>query len=196
MGIQKLKAVRGWVWVKQGYQLIMRNPLLAVALALISTMAMFAMFLVPLLGPFVALTLMPVVIAGYMRVCRALEEGEEVELAHLVAGFQKNLPRLIALGSLLVLGLLVTATVIIAIGGEALRNLFEGLNATNDPKAQMDLMLAAGPDVNLGILVGMSLLVILGLAFQYAPMLVFFSGMTPFASLRASMIGILRNVIP
>ncbi len=196
MGIQKLKAVRGWVWVRQGEQLILRNPLLAVSLALISAMAMFAMFLVPLLGPFVALTLMPVIIAGYMRVCRALEEDEEVELTHLVAGFQKNLPRLIALGCLLVLGLLVTATVIIAIGGEALRTLFEGLNATTDPKVQMDLMLAAGPEVNLGILVGMSLLVVLGLAFQYAPMLVFFSGMTPFASLRASMIGILRNVIP
>lgn len=196
MQIMKLKAARGWIWVKQGYQLIMRSPLLSVATALIAAMAVFAMFFLPLLGPLLGLLLLPAVIAGYMRVCRALEEDEEVELMHLFDGFKKHLARLIALGSFLILGLLATATAIITIGGEALRTLFEKLNATADPQMQMELMLAAGPEVSLSITVGLALLCILGLAFQYAPMLVFFSGMPPFAALRASVSGILRNIFP
>lgn len=196
MEIQKLKAVRGWIWVKQGYQLIMRNPLLSVVLAVIGAASVFATFFLPPFGPFLGVLLMPTVIAGYMRVCRALEEDEEVELVHLFAGFKKHLARLIALGSILVLGLLATATAIITIGGEALRTLFEKLNAATDPQMQMDLMLAAGPEVSLSITVGLALLTILGLAFQYAPMLVFFSDMPPLAALRASVSGILHNIIP
>src|SRR5574340_1276028 len=108
MKIMKLKAGRGWTWVKQGYQLIMRSPLLAVTTALIGAMSMFALFQLPQLGPLLALVLLPVVQAGYMRVCRALEEDEEVELAHLFAGFEKRIVRLAALGGFLILGLLIT----------------------------------------------------------------------------------------
>lgn len=83
MEIRRLNAARGWIWIKQGYQLIMLNPLMSIVLALIGALAMFAALSVPQLGPLVFVMLLPVVMAGYMRICRALEHEEEIELTHL-----------------------------------------------------------------------------------------------------------------
>lgn len=196
MEIKRYNAARGWIWVKQGYQLIMRNPLMSISFALIFALVMFAAFEVPLFGPLLLLLLMPVVMAGYMRVCRALEEDEEVELAHLFEGFRKHTARLTALGGLLMVGLLISSMVMVFIGGEALRTLLEGANAATNPEMLMEAMWTAGSGVTLSLAVGFALLCLLMLAFQYAPMLVFFNDVTPFAALRASLEGSLRNIIP
>lgn len=196
MEIRKLNAAYGWIWLKLGYRLIMRNPLLTVALSLIGALAMFAAFNIPQLGPLIVVLLMPVLMAGYMRVCRALEENEEVELAHLFAGFEKYTARLISLGGFMMLGLLIATIAMIAIGGEELTILLESIKSTNDPQTLADAMWAAGSGVAFSLVVGFALVFLLMLALQYAPMLVFFSDMPPLAALRASLAGSLRNFIP
>jgi len=196
MEIRKLNAARGWTWVKQGYQLIMHNPLLSVPLALIGALVMFVAFKVPVIGPLLVILLMPVVMGGYMRVCRALEEEEEIELAHLFEGFQKHSTRLVALGGFALLGMMVGSIAMIVIGGEALTTLLENVQSTNDPQMLIDAMWAAGSGVAFSLIIGFTLMCVLMLAFQYAPMLVFFNGLQPFAALRASLSGSLRNLIP
>ena len=196
MEIKKLNAARGWIWVKQGYQLIMRNPLLSITPVLVGSLAIFASLKIPLFGPLVAVLLMPVVMVGYMRVCRALEEDEEVELTYLFAGFQKNTARLIALSGFTMLGLLLASAAMVFIGGEALTTLLENVQATNDPQMLMDAMWTAGSGVAFSLLVGITLVLVLMLALQYAPMLVFFSDVPPLFALRASLSGSLRNIAP
>lgn len=196
MEIRKLNAARGWIWVKQGYQLIMRNPLMSITFALVGALAMFAVLNIPLFGPLLVVLLLPVLMAGYMRVCRALEEEEEVELAHLLAGFQKGAARLVALGGFTILGLLFTSAAMIFIGGEALTTLSENVQTANDPQMLMTAMWTAGSGVAFSLLVGFTLLLVLMLALQYAPMLVFFNDAPPFAALRASLSGTLRNLVP
>lgn len=196
MEIRKLNAARGWIWVKQGWQLIMRSPLLAVATALIAGVALFLAFAIPVLGPLVAVLLLPVLLAGYMRVCRALEEDEEVELTHLFAGFGKHIAPLVSLGGFMMLGLLITSMAVITIGGEALATLLEDFRAANDPQMLANAMWDAGSGVALGLMVGFVLMFALMLALQYAPMLVYFSDVPPFAALRASFAGSMRNIVP
>jgi uncharacterized membrane protein len=197
MEIKKLNAARGWTWVKQGYQLIMLSPLMAITLALIGAMAMFVTLRIPVLGPIFAIVLMPVIVAGYARVCRALEEEEEVELTHLFAGFRKHTTQLVALGGFLMLGVLAASMVMVFIGGEPLRTMLDNINATSDPQMLLDSIWAAGSGVAFSLAVGFTLMCLLMLAFQYAPMLVFFNdGISPFAALRASLSGSLRNLIP
>jgi uncharacterized membrane protein len=196
MEIKRYNAARGWTWVKQGYQLIMRNPLMSISFALIFALLMFVGFKVPLFGPLLLLLLMPVLMAGYMRACHALEEDEEVELAHLFEGFRKHTARLIALGGFLMVGLLISSMAMVLIGGEALRTLLESANAATDPEMLMEAMWTAGSGVTLSLAVGFALLCLLMLAFQYAPMLVFFNDVMPFAALRSSLVGSLRNIIP
>jgi uncharacterized membrane protein len=196
MEIRKMNAARGWTWVRHGFQLIMLNPLMSVTLALVSALAMFALLKVPLIGPLVSILLMPAVLAGYMRVCRALEEEEDVELEHLFAGFRKYFAKLVAVGSYLMLGLLASSMVMIFIGGEPLRTLLDGVNASSDPQALLESMWAAGSGVALSLVIGFSLMCIVMLAFQYAPMLVFFNDVPPVAAMRASLTGSLRNLLP
>lgn len=196
MEIKKLNAARGWTWVKQGYQLIMRNPLMSITFALIGALAMFAALKVPVLGPLLAILLMPIVMAGYMRVCRALEEEEEVELTHLFEGFKKHTTRLVALGGFSMLGMIGASAVMVFIGGDALSTLLDGFKSTSDPQMLVDAMWSAGSGVAFSLLVGFTLVCVLMLALQYAPMLIFFNDATPVAALRASLSGSFRNIVP
>ncbi len=196
MEIRKLNAVRGWTWVKQGYQLIMRNPLMSVTLALICALFMFTALSMPVLGPLLAIMLMPVVMAGYMRVCRALEEEEAVEFKHLFEGFRKHTAHLAALGGFLMLGMLLSSMAMVMVGGDDFRALLEQVNAANDPQILMNAMSTAGSDVVFSLMVGFFLVCVLMLAFQYAPMLVFFNDLRPVDAVRASLFGSLRNLIP
>ena len=196
MEIRRMNAGRSWVWVKQGWQLIMHNPPQAIGLALAGALTMFLAFAIPLFGPLVALLLMPLLMAGYMRVCRALEENEEVDLKQLLAGLRAHAAPLVSLGGFMMLGLLVSSMVVISVGGEALAALLEKFGAANDPQMLANAMLTAGSGVSLGLLLGLTMMFALMLALQYAPMLVYFSDLTPLAALRASFVGSLRNIVP
>lgn len=182
--------------MRQGYQLIMRNPLLAIALALVGAAMIFFAIMIPLFGPLLAVLLMPLLMAGYMRVCRALEEEEEVEFAQLFAGLQKHTSRLIALGGYTLLGLLIASMAMIVVGGEALNQLLQNFQSANDPQLLVNAMSSAGSAAALGLMLGFALVCMLMMAFQYAPMLVFFSDMPSLVALRVSLIGFLRNLIP
>lgn len=196
MVIRRMEAGRGWTWVKQGFQLIMRNPLMSISLAIIGMMAIVIALSVPLFGPLAAVLLMPVLLAGYMRACRALEEDEEVELPFLFEGFRRETGQLIALGGFAMLGVLSSLVIMIFIGGEALKTLLEGFQTANDPQVLVEAMWASGSGVALSLLVYLSLVFVLMMALQYAPMLVFFSGLPALAALRASLAGTLCNIIP
>ncbi len=196
MEIKKLNAGRGWTWIRQGYQLIMCNPLLSVVTALIGAMCVFLSLLVPGIGPLLAVVLAPIMLAGYMRVCRALEEDEEVELTHLFAGFRQNTAGLVSLGAFLMLGLLIASAIMVYVGGDAFTKLMEQVQATDNPQVLMEALSTTGGSVAFAILLGLTLVILLLMAWQYAPILVFFSGITPFAAVRASFTGTMRNILP
>jgi uncharacterized membrane protein len=196
MEIKKMNAARGWIWVKQGYQLIMLNPLMSISLALVGALGLFAALKIPVLGPLLAIMLMPLVMTGYMRVCRALEENEEVELAHLFEGFRKHTARLVALGGFSMLGMIAASTVMVFLGGDPLATLMDSFRSGSDPQLLVNAMWDAGSGVAFSLLVGFALVCVLMLALQYAPMLVFFNDATPVAALRASLTGSFRNIVP
>ena len=196
MEIRKLNALRGWIWVTHGIMLIMRSPLLSMVTATIAAVAILLILMIPMIGPLLAVLLMPVLIAGYTRICRALEEDEEVELPHRFEGFQKNTPRLIALGGLLLLGLLIASIITITVGGDALAKLMDSFKAANDPEMLVDAMWSAGSNVTFSLAVGFTLTFTLMMSFQFAPMLVFFSDITPLSAMRASLTGSIRNFLP
>ncbi len=196
MEIRKLNAARGWVWIKQGYQLILCNPLLSISTSLVGALGIFLALLVPLFGPLLAVLLMPILLAGYMRICRALEEEEEVELAHLFAGFKQHTTSLVSLGAFLMLGLLLVSAIMMYIGGDAFTKIMEEVQATENPQVLMEAISAAGSGVAFALLLGFSLVLLLIVAWQYAPILVFFSGVSPVFALRASFTGTMRNILP
>ncbi|MDD2721405.1 MAG: BPSS1780 family membrane protein [Gallionella sp.] len=196
MQIQKMNAARGWIWVKQGYQLILRDPKFAIFTAILGAVLMRSILLIPVVGPLLALIAMPLLIIGYMRVCRALEEDEPTKWAHLWAGFGKEAGRLASLGGLLIVGAIASSLLMLLIGGKALGALLNSLSTVTDQQMLIKVVNAAGPGVSLGLLTGFALMFLLMMAFQYAPMLVYFNHQTPLAAMRAGLLGTLRNFIP
>jgi uncharacterized membrane protein len=196
MEIRKLEAARGWTWIKQGSQLLMRNPLLGISSAILCVLSVFAALMLPMVGPLLAVALMPIMLAGYMRICRALEENEKVQPAMLLAGFRKHTSALVTLGAFLMLGMLFASTVMVTVGGESFAALMEQMHSAADSQMLMQAIAGGDSRISIAVLAGLTLMLALVVAWQYAPILVFFHGISPWLALRASFAGTLRNIVP
>jgi len=194
--IQRVPASHGWLWLKHGYQLIMRAPLQAIPLAMMFALGIFLAMLIPVAGVLLAILVMPVLMAGYMRVCRSLEYSEKVEPQHIFAGFKNRTAPLISVGSMLLMGMIVISMVTAAMGGSELSAILENYQAEQDTAALVEALMAPDSAVQYSLLTGLALFFLLMLAMQFAPMLVFFNEMSPRQALQASIYGSIRNIVP
>lgn len=194
--IQKAPASHGWLWLKHGYRLIMRSPLHAFSLAMVFALGIFLAMLIPVAGVFLAILIMPLMMAGYMRVCRSLEYNEEVEPRQIFAGFESMTRQLVSVGGMLLLGMIVISMVTAALGGQALNAILESYQTQQDPAALVEALTAPGSEVKLALIAGLVLLFVLMLAMQFAPMLVFFQQMSPRDALLTSLLASIRNIVP
>ena len=78
----------------------MKAPLLWIVLLSICVVAAVAISSVPVVGEPLVSLLMPAVLVGLMVGCRSLEQGEELELAHLFSGFKQHTSQLVTLGGI------------------------------------------------------------------------------------------------
>ena len=196
MEIHRVPASHGWLWVKHAYRLIMRSPLQAFSMTMAFAFFLFLARLIPLVGPLLALLMMPVLMAGYVRGCRALEFSETVEPRFIIAGFENRATQLASLGALLLLGIVIVSIVTTELGGSAMYAILETFKNQKNPNELITAMLAPGSGVRLALFAGFSLLFALMLAMQFAPMLVYFNKLTPLQALKASLFASVRNIIP
>ena len=191
MNIEKVPASHGLKWLMQGFVLLRRSFFMWVLFVLILWGTVFVASRVPFAGLMLAL-FTPVILAGLMIGCRALEKGEELEIAHFFAGFRNNTLNLVTLGGFYLIGNVVIAGLMYAIGGNAIQQIVAGQAQNVDPAI---LMQAIGPAL-VALLAGMALSVPLSMAIWFAPMLVVFENEKPAAALRASFLACLRNMLP
>lgn len=192
MEYRKLPAARGWYWIKQGIALYKKSPVLWMALSMIGVLGMIAISSVPVVGEPLSTLLFPVIYAGLLLGCFALEQGEELELAHLFAGFQQKAQPLVTLGGItLVIQLLILGLMKIT-GGAGLVDLLMSEQPVSDPQVFTLAIESAGISIFIGLLLFSGLL----LATQFAPMLVIFGNIKPLQALHTSAWLCLRNLTP
>ena len=196
MKIQKTPPSHGLLWIKHGYRLIMRSPLHALSLAMVFLMLLMLVMIIPVGGILFAILLMPVMMAGYMRVCRALEYSEKVIPRYILSGFESRTAQLVSIGGMLLVGILVVSMVTVLIGGDTLNTLITAYQKQPDSSVMLEAMLAPDSGLMPSLLAGLILLFLLMLALQYAPMLVYFDQKTPIEAIKLSMQGSLRNIVP
>jgi uncharacterized membrane protein len=194
--MQKVPASHGLLWIKHGFRLIMRSPLQAISLALTCILLLFALSRIPVVGTFLLISLMPLLLVGYMRVCRSLEYSEKVSPFSIFAGFQHRSKPLATLGGILLLGIILISIVTAALGGPALNAILAAYQTHQNPDILLEALLAPDSGVQLSLMAGFALLFALMLAMQFAPMLVFFNHKTPFEALKTSLQASLRNFLP
>ncbi len=191
MDIEKAPPSHGLKWLLQGFVLLRRNFFIWVLFVLMLWGMVFVASRVPFAGLLLAL-FTPVFLGGLMIGCRALEKGEELEIAHFFAGFHNNTLNLITLGGFYLIGNVVIALLMYSIGGEAIKQIVAGQAQNIDPEI---LMQALGPALA-ALLFGMALSVPLTMAMWFSPLLVVFRNEKPVSALRSSFQACLKNMLP
>ncbi len=194
--VQRLPASHGWLWIRHGYRLIMRNPLQAIPLSMLFALGISMAMLIPLGGVFLAILLMPVLMAGYMRVCRSLEFSEPVLPRYIIAGFEKRAAPLVSLGGMLLLGMIMISMFTASMGGTVLNTILQDFQTHQDLAVLFEALLSPASGLRMTLFTGFVLFFVLMLAMQFAPMLVFFNQMAPLDAMKVSLQASVRNIVP
>ena len=187
-GGQSRPAGNGWTWIAAAWNLFKRQPGLWIGMWLLFVVIFIGASVIPLLGTVLTGVFWPVFVAGFAVGCRAMDEGGELELGHLFAGFRERLGTLLGVGALvLVVSLVVGMVVGLGLGAGAF-TMMQG-----DPEAMAAL---AGTTMLLLILITMALLLPVMMAAWFAPALVVFQQQGVIESMKTSFSGCLKNLVP
>jgi len=192
MEARKVNITNSWLWIKQGYWLFKKSPILWVVLAAIGVVGLISISTIPVIGDPLATLLFPILLAGYMIGCRALEHDEELELSHLLAGFHNNTTQLVTLGGISLVSQMLILGVMKLTGGATLVSLLMSGKPVDNPEILAQAAVGAG----IALMLGMALFSILLMAMQFAPMLIIFDKMSPMDALKTSLLACLRNMLP
>lgn len=110
-----LNAQSGWLWIKRGVQIFRKQPAEMLTLFFGYMFFNMAIGLIPVIGQFLPLLLVPVFALNFMQACRQIEAGQRVYPNLLLTGFRSP-----ALPQLLKLGVLYIAAVVLAIAASSL----------------------------------------------------------------------------
>ncbi|MGB0127325.1 MAG: BPSS1780 family membrane protein [Rhodocyclaceae bacterium] len=179
---------QGIEWFKEGWQIFVKNPGVWIAISAIMVVIFVILNFLPVVGQLAANLLAPAFGAGLLVGCRALEQGEELKVEQLFAGFQRQTGSLILLGVLALVASVVIGVISFGvIGGSAATGAAIGDGA--------GMGMAMG-----GFLLAMLLVLILSvplaMALWFAPALVVFRGLAPLDAAKASFNACVKNVVP
>ena len=191
MDPQRLKARQGWEWIKQGYALFIKAPLLWIVLLFICMVAAVGISSVPIVGEPLVSLLTPAVLVGLMVGCRALGQNEELELAHLFSGFKQHTSQLVTLGGISLVTQFLILGLMMMTGGATLVGILMSGQPT-DPNVMMQALAGA----TFAVVIGIVLFTLLMMAMQFAPLLVYFRNVPPLQAMRLSLRAFLYNVGP
>lgn len=194
MQARTVGASHGWNWIRDGFALFRRSPVIWIALFFIYLLIGGVLSIVPLLGPIVLNLLAPVFVAGFMLGCRALENNEELEINHLFIGFKQNTSQLVTVGGIYLAGVIMIAGVVFAATGG---NLLGALGAhSHDIEHAGAVAAAAGGGAMVVALLGVAALIPLMMAYWFAPTLVVLHDLTAVDAMKTSFYACLRNILP
>ena len=194
MEVRKVGAGQGWQWIVDGFALFRKNPPIWITLFVIYFLIVIVISIVPLIGPLVMTLLAPVFTAGFMLACRDVEQGKELELGYLIAGFKHNTGQLVTVGGLYLVGsIILLGLMMMAGGGSILGAAALGHMQGLEPN---EVMIGALGGMLIALLVATALLIPLLMAYWFAPVLVVFHGMPAADAMKLSFTGCLRNMWP
>src|SRR5687768_18564460 len=116
MNIRQVDGKRGWEWIVEGFQLFRRVPMVWILLCTTLLLIAATLSLIPMAGQFIFTLLSPVFLAGLMIGCKALEQGDKLEIAHLLAGFRHTSGPLITIGGIYLVGQVLILGIFMLVG--------------------------------------------------------------------------------
>jgi hypothetical protein len=182
---------RGFAWFGEAWELFKRAPGTWIAMFVVFAIAWIVISLIPL-GGLVVSACYPIIAAGLMLGCRALEQGKPLELGHLFAGFGAHSGNLLVVGLLYLAGLMLIGF-FVGIGSAIAVPLMVG---TAKAATGVAGVMAMAPAFVVVFLVALALMLPLIMALWFAPAIVVFNGTGSMAAMRSSFRGCMKNFVP
>ena len=195
MEVRVVAAGRGWQWIAGGFALFRKSPAMWAAITLILYVIFTLLVRIPVLG-LILVIFAPVLLAGLMQGCRALEAGEELKVAHLLTGFRKNAGYLVTLGGISLVSNLVLLMMLVMMSGDAVMAMMKHAAAGSASPAVAEAVLQAAPRIVTATLVVFALSLPLLMSLWFAPLLVHFDDFKPLRSLVMSFWACWKNTLP
>lgn len=190
MKLQIVPARTGLQWVLQGLRTFKSQPLALAALFFLGMASMSLISALPLIGPVLALALLPCISLTMMVAASEAAHGRKPTPALLLVSFRSGSQHL---HSMLILGGMYAAGFLLIIGASTI---VDGGNFASVYLGQtpMTRELAEEPEFQSAMWLSMCLYLPLSLAFWHAPALIHWHGISPVKSLFFSFVGCIRNI--
>ena len=190
MKLQIVPPGTGLQWVLQGLRTFKSQPLALAALFFLGMASMSLISALPLIGPVIALALLPCISLTMMVAASEAAHGRKPTPALLLVAFRSGSQHL---HSMLMLGGLYAAGFLLIIGASSLVDggTFASVYLGQTP---MTRELAEEPEFQSAMWLSMVLYLPLSLAGWHAPALIHWHGISPVKSLFFSFVGCIRNI--
>jgi hypothetical protein len=164
MQAHSLPAQRGWAWIVDGFALWRRNPALITFLVFGYWFVLLVISAVPLIGQVLMSLVMPALSMGILNGCKATAEGRKVGPEILLSGFRHNLPELVKIGGLYLIGTLAVLGLTMLADDGVLAELMLGQRKFDEDSAE-------DPRLALSLTIGLLFSTPLMMAYWFAPLL-------------------------
>lgn len=170
--MEKLPAIAGWNWVKEGFALFRKQPAEISTLFLAYMFLMMAIGFLPVLGQILPLVLIPVFSMAFMQACRQIEEGKKVYPNLLLTGFRTPaFKRLLTLGVLYLIAAVIAVAASAVVDGGVFWDIMSGTR-------NLDAETIRGSDLSLAMMFSAAVYTPAAMAFWYAAPLVAWQDMS------------------
>ncbi len=189
---RKLPAGAGLAWIKTGFALYRKNPLLLGAAFGAFFALMVLLGFMPVVGGALTELISPILIAGFMAAFRALDEDEELELPHFFAGFTRRPLQLASVGAIYLAIIMLTAWLALRMGFNPAEWVRVAKQSKIDPQTAQHLLQTTLP----ALLLAAAVMLPAFMATWFAPPLILFGSAAPLQALAISLKACLRNWLP
>lgn len=190
MKLQIVTPGTGLQWVLQGLRTFKSQPLALAALFFLGMASMSLISALPLIGPVIALALLPCISLTMMVAASEAAHGRKPSASLLLVAFRsgnQHLHAMLLLGGMYAAGFLLIIGASSIVDGGTFASVYLG-------QTPMTRELAEEPEFQSAMWLSMLLYLPLSLAFWHAPALIHWHGISPVKALFFSFVGCIRNI--
>ncbi|MDQ6679508.1 MAG: hypothetical protein M3Y67_00900, partial [Pseudomonadota bacterium] len=195
MKLQLVTPRQGTLWVRRGFAVFVKQPMGFAGLFATFLFAVFALTLIPVVGPLLLLALLPLGSLGFMVATQSALDGRFPLPRAFIAPLRAGRPKLVAIVKLGIVYAAATWAILALsdwIDGGALDALMEAQAATSSSPDVVAAKLA-DPRLEAGVLLRFALLGLLSVPYWHAPALVHWGGLSAGKALFFSTVACWRN---
>lgn len=192
---RQVSPLRGFYWISEGFMLLFNSPVGWFVVTFLALAYSLFCMLVWGVGPTLFSLTLPAVFGGLMLGSQAVDQGRSIKPAHLIEGFRKHFSALIVVGGVnLTVDLILTAIMLIW-GGNHVAELQQIVSASQSGtfnETELQVVVTSLTPMLMGITVLQLILLMMG---WFAPSLIVFQGVKPFAALTLSSMAFFKNFL-